>query len=396
MKSFEFRKLIQETLNEVLKENQLDEMAKIAGDLKSAIEKVIQDNPDLDGLPLKKAIKADSDVQSALAGDDLYDNQLNKFIALTKGERELGQRGRKPGSDSDTPKAPREPGAETRGRKGYAPLSDEQEQEKQELLNTLSDKLKAGIDISISDDPQILDAKNRLYSLIGKVATTKLLTAAMERKRGRKPGSGNASTNIVSSTKKLGGSESLNDFFVNMTSKKKEVLDNVVLALDMLQKGTPLSDEELKNAISSLSPFYKGTKADLLQTLSDLSTDEKAMKAIQSKVINTDRPDKTKSYVKPDEINPTINKLSTQQKDLEKELADVMSKIKANANKAGIAKMKDPNTSSEEKDQIKKKIISLNKELTTRKNDLENKLSRIEQDLVDVSAGQMDTFGFED
>lgn len=73
----------------------LDEMAKIAGDLKSAIEKVIASNGDLEGLALKKAIKGDADVQSALAGDDLYDNQLNKFIALSKGEREVGQRGRK-------------------------------------------------------------------------------------------------------------------------------------------------------------------------------------------------------------------------------------------------------------------------------------------------------------
>lgn len=396
MNSIEFRKLVQETLNEVLKESSLDEMAKIAGDLKSAIEKVIQDNPDLEGLPLKKAIKADANVQSALAGDDLYDNQLNKFIALTKGERELGQRGRKAGPGSSEPKAPREPGIETRGRKGFSPLSDEQEQEKQDLLNLLSDKLKQGIDLSVSDDPQILDAKNRLYSLIGKTATTKLLIAAMDRKRGRKPGSGNASSGIVSSTKKLGGSESLNDFFVNMTSKKKEVLDNVMSALDMLQKGTPLSDEELVSTISKLSPFYKGTKADLLQTLSDLSTDEKAMKSLQSKVINTDRPDKAKTYVKPDEINPTINRLGSQQKELEKELADVMSKIKDNAKKAGIDKMKDPNTSEEEKTKIKNKIIASNKELTAKKMDIENKLSRIEQDLIDVSAGQMDTFGFED
>ena len=50
---------------------------------------------DLDGLALKKAIKADPDVIAALGSDTLYDNQLNKFIALAKGERELGQRGRK-------------------------------------------------------------------------------------------------------------------------------------------------------------------------------------------------------------------------------------------------------------------------------------------------------------
>jgi hypothetical protein len=73
----------------------LEEMAKIAGDLKSAIEKVMSDNPDLETLPLKKAIKADADVIKALGDDSLYDNQLGKFISASKGEREIGQRGRK-------------------------------------------------------------------------------------------------------------------------------------------------------------------------------------------------------------------------------------------------------------------------------------------------------------
>ncbi len=76
-------------------EGQVNEMAKIAGDLASAIKSVVDTNSDLEGLALKKAIKADTAVKSALAGDELYDNQLNKYIALLKGERELGQRGRK-------------------------------------------------------------------------------------------------------------------------------------------------------------------------------------------------------------------------------------------------------------------------------------------------------------
>lgn len=84
-------------LGDLLENNQLDEMAKITGDLKTAIEKVIADNKELNGLPLKKAIRANAEVQTALDGEDLYDNQLNKFIALAKGERELGQRGAKPG-----------------------------------------------------------------------------------------------------------------------------------------------------------------------------------------------------------------------------------------------------------------------------------------------------------
>ena len=94
--------LTREPENVVYETEELDEMAKIAGDLKTAIEDVINSNPELEGLALKKAIKADASVQKALAGDDLYDNQLNKFIALSKGERTLQQRGRKSGTPNAT------------------------------------------------------------------------------------------------------------------------------------------------------------------------------------------------------------------------------------------------------------------------------------------------------
>ena len=76
-------------------EDNLTEMAKIAGDLATAIKNVIDDNPELTGLDLKKAIKSDPDVIDALDGESLFDNQLSRFISLSKGERELGQRGRK-------------------------------------------------------------------------------------------------------------------------------------------------------------------------------------------------------------------------------------------------------------------------------------------------------------
>jgi hypothetical protein len=77
-------------------ESSINEMAKLTGDLADAIGAVIANvGDDLDGLALKKAIKADPDVIAALGSDTLYDNQLNKFISLAKGERELGQRGRK-------------------------------------------------------------------------------------------------------------------------------------------------------------------------------------------------------------------------------------------------------------------------------------------------------------
>lgn len=89
-----------------IQEDQLDEMAKITGRLESAIKDIIAKNPELEGLALKKVIRKDEEVLDALEGDDLYDNQLNKFIALVKGQRELGQRGRKPSEDKPetTPK----------------------------------------------------------------------------------------------------------------------------------------------------------------------------------------------------------------------------------------------------------------------------------------------------
>jgi hypothetical protein len=101
-------------------EENLNEMAKIAGDLKSAIEKVIKDNPDLEGLALKKKIKADKAVDDALEGETLYDNQLNKFIAAAKVEREIGQLGRKADPNKVKPE-PKEPGQ--RGRKPSAEKS---------------------------------------------------------------------------------------------------------------------------------------------------------------------------------------------------------------------------------------------------------------------------------
>ena len=80
----------------IAEDDALNEMAKIAGDLKVAIEKVIEKNKDAEKKDVRKAIKADNDVQAALGpDDDLFDNQLNKFIDLVRGEREVGQRGRK-------------------------------------------------------------------------------------------------------------------------------------------------------------------------------------------------------------------------------------------------------------------------------------------------------------
>jgi hypothetical protein len=86
MKKSRLLEIIREEITTALNESSLNEMAKISGSLKTAIEKVISDNPDLEGLALKKKIRADKAVDDALEGDTLYDNQLNKFIAAVKGE----------------------------------------------------------------------------------------------------------------------------------------------------------------------------------------------------------------------------------------------------------------------------------------------------------------------
>lgn len=112
MKKTRLLEIIREEIQNILSEEDLNEMAKIKGDLKSSIEKVINDNPDLTGLALKKTIRANDAVEDALEGDTLYDNQLNKFIALTRGERTVGKRGRK----ADPNKEPKKPSTGKRGR----------------------------------------------------------------------------------------------------------------------------------------------------------------------------------------------------------------------------------------------------------------------------------------
>ena len=112
MKKTRLLEIIREEIQNILSEEDLNEMAKIKGDLKSSIEKVINDNPDLTGLALKKVIRANDAVKDALEGDTLFDHQLNKFIALTKGERTVGKRGRK----ADPNKPTKKPSTGKRGR----------------------------------------------------------------------------------------------------------------------------------------------------------------------------------------------------------------------------------------------------------------------------------------
>jgi len=126
-------------------EEQLDEMAKIAGDLKAAIEKVIQANTDAEKKDVRKAIKADDEVVAALGDEDLFDNQLNKFIDLVRGEREVGQRGRK----ADPNKPQKEKG--TRGRPKSATPTAKKEKDAKFVTSKLNKSYTASDEEGPSD-----------------------------------------------------------------------------------------------------------------------------------------------------------------------------------------------------------------------------------------------------
>lgn len=130
---------------ELKEEEQLDEMAKIAGDLKTAIEKVIQANADAEKKDVRKAIKADDEVVAALGDEDLFDNQLNKFIDLVRGEREVGQRGRK----ADPNKPQKEKG--TRGRPKSATPAVKKEKDAKFVTSKLNKSYTASDEEGPSD-----------------------------------------------------------------------------------------------------------------------------------------------------------------------------------------------------------------------------------------------------
>ena len=131
-------------------EENLNEMAKIAGDLKSSIEKVIIDNPDLEKSALKKAIQSDANVKSALGDAKLFDTQLSKFISAAKGEREIGQRGRK--ADPNTVKRPKSP----TGKVGRPAKSQDK---KDKESKTVASKLNKSVTTVKGEEPSAADIK---------------------------------------------------------------------------------------------------------------------------------------------------------------------------------------------------------------------------------------------
>ena len=151
-----------DTVAVVAEDEALMEMAKIAGDLKIAIEKVIEKNKDGEKKDIRKAIKTDDDVQAALGpDDDLFDNQLNKFIDLVKGEREVGQRGRK--ADPNKPEKEKKEGG-MRGR----PKSATPAKKKDEKVKTFSMTKKYYSDSEDQEGPSDLELR-KLAKAGGKV-----------------------------------------------------------------------------------------------------------------------------------------------------------------------------------------------------------------------------------
>jgi len=157
-------------------EGNLTEMAKIVDNLKTAIEAVIKKNPGLEGLDLRKAIKSDSAVKTALGGESLFDNQLNRFIALVKGERELSQRGRKPNPDTATKKS--EEDKKEGERRGRKPKSEDEDVDIEDTYGKLDPE-----DTSDDDkEPSQADLKKGEKAVKGSATHAGKLTAAQEEK----------------------------------------------------------------------------------------------------------------------------------------------------------------------------------------------------------------------
>lgn len=196
-------------------EMSLNEMAKIAGNLDAAIRKVIEDNPDLEGLPLKKAIKGSEKVKDALDTDELYDNQLNKFIALVKGQRELGKKGRKPLEKADEPKkeAPKKEAPKKEAPKKEKKAKDEDDEEVEDNWNKSSD------DDGMEDEKSI-DKKAQAVAKKGGSNLTKLNNITTQLKDLEKEMKG-----IADNYKKAEGSkkETLLSQLKEKTKAKKEL-----------------------------------------------------------------------------------------------------------------------------------------------------------------------------
>jgi hypothetical protein len=202
-------------------EMSLNEMAKIAGDLDAAIRKVIEDNPDLEGLPLKKAIKGSEKVKDALDTDELYDNQLNKFIALVRGQRELGKKGRKPSEKADEPKK-EEPKAKKEAPKKEAPKKEAPKKETPKKEAPKKEKKAGGENLEDDDmeDEEKIEKKAQAAAKKGGSNLTKLNRAISQVKELEKE-----MKEIANDYKKAEGKEKENllNKLKEKTKEKKEL-----------------------------------------------------------------------------------------------------------------------------------------------------------------------------
>ena len=99
MKKSQFKQFLKEEIKSTLSPKQpVNEMAAIKGDIKTKVDQIIADNPDMEVGPLARMIMKDPEINSIIDRDNLSDmaqNQTQKYIRLARGERELQQRGRK-------------------------------------------------------------------------------------------------------------------------------------------------------------------------------------------------------------------------------------------------------------------------------------------------------------
>ncbi len=114
--NFDASYLQEEDLDEN-EEVSLEEMAKLTSaggeytPLGQKVAAIIKAQPELEKSALLKVLNTDPEIAKMLddSEEELHQNQTNKFAALVRGSRELGQRGRKadPNKPAAEPKEPR-------------------------------------------------------------------------------------------------------------------------------------------------------------------------------------------------------------------------------------------------------------------------------------------------
>ena len=94
-KKSQFKQFLKEEIKSTLSPKQpVNEMAAIKGDIKTKVDQIIANNPDMEVGPLARMIMKDPEINSIIDRDNLSDmaqNQTQKYIRLARGEREYQQ-----------------------------------------------------------------------------------------------------------------------------------------------------------------------------------------------------------------------------------------------------------------------------------------------------------------